>query len=277
MATDSVYADLHTHSHCSDGHLSPPALVQRAATQGLQVLALTDHDTVQGLAAAADAARTHGIQLVPGVELSLTENGDEIHVLAYGFDAGNAALQAHLQAFREARRERAWAMVDRLRAHGCSLREAVVADAFEGTQSLGRPHVAQALVAAGHVDTLREAFEQYLGTGQPGFVEKPAAPASEALKMVHEAGGVGVLAHPGHWTSSRRIRRLVDQGLDGLESAHPSHDASLRGYYERLADGYGLFVTGGSDYHGGPHRSDDPIGEIGLTQNEWERCRPHLA
>lgn len=277
MATGSIYADLHTHSDCSDGHLSPSALVERAATCGLDVLALTDHDTVQGLAEAADAASAHGIQLIPGVELSLTENGTEIHVLAYGFQPTNSTLQAHLSTFREIRRERAWAMVDQLRAHGCSLRDAVVADAFEGTQALGRPHVARALVSAGHVDTPREAFEQYLGAGQPGFVKKPDVPADEALQMVHEAGGKAVLAHPGHWTSSRRIRRLVDQGLDGLEVAHPSHDPSLRGYYERIAGGYGLFVTGGSDYHGGPHRSEDPMGDIGLTQSEWERCRPHLA
>ena len=241
------------------------------------MLALTDHDTVQGLSAAAEAAQDVDIRLVPGIELSVTEEGDEVHLLAYGIDPEHDTLRAHLEAFREARRERAWAMVDRLRDCGLSISDAVAVDAFEGSQALGRPHVARILVTAGHVDTPREAFEQYLGREQPGFVEKPDVPAGDALRMVHEAGGAGVLAHPGHWTSSRRIRRLVEQGLDGLEVVHPSHDASLRGYYERLADGHGLFRTGGSDYHGGAHRDDDRMGAIGLTREEWERCRPHIA
>ena len=277
MSTAPVYADLHTHSHCSDGHLSPASLVRRAAERDIRVLALTDHDTVQGLSAAAEEAQACDVRLVPGIELSVTEEGDEVHLLAYGIDPEHDTLQAHLEDFRDARRERAWAMVDRLRDLGMTLSDAIVAEVFGGSQALGRPHVARLLVTAGHVETPREAFEQYLGRGEPGFVEKPDVPARDALRMVHEAGGVGVLAHPGHWTSSRRIRRLVEQGLDGLEVVHPSHDSSLRGYYERLADGHGLFRTGGSDYHGGPHRSDDPIGTIGLTREEWERCRPHVA
>lgn len=272
-----VYADLHTHSQCSDGHLAPAALVRRAVEQGLSVLALTDHDTVQGLPAAAEAARACDVQLVPGIELSVTEEGEEVHLLAYGIDPEHSGLRAHLNSFREARRERAWAMIDRLRTHGLPLNDAVVADVFDGAEALGRPHVARVLMAADHVDTLREAFDQYLGRKQPGFVEKPEVPADKALQMVHSAGGVGVLAHPGHWMSSRRIRRLVHQGLDGLEVVHPSHDASLRGYYERLAEGHGLFVTGGSDFHGGPHRTDDQMGHLGLTREEWERCRPHVA
>lgn len=277
MPPADVYADLHTHSNCSDGHLSPRGLVREAAARGLHVLALTDHDTVEGLPAAIDAAAACGIELVPGVELSVTEDGAEVHLLAYGIDPDHEALRSHLSAFREARRERAWAMVERLRAEGVSLDEAVVADAFAGVQALGRPHVAAVLVEAGHVESLREAFDQYLGDGKPGCVDKPAFPAPDALQMIHAAGGVGVLAHPGHWTRSSRIRRLVEAGLDGVEVAHPAHDSSLRGYYERLADGYGLFTTGGSDYHGGPHRTDDALGQLGLTQEEWERCRAHLS
>ncbi len=277
MPTASVYADLHTHSQCSDGHRAPADLVRQATERGLGVLALTDHDTVEGLSAAADAARACDIQLVPGVELSVTEAGDEVHLLAYGIDPTHPALQDHLTTFREARRDRAWAMVERLRDRGLSISDAAVVDVFSGSTALGRPHVARILVAAGHVDTARDAFEQYLGRDRPGFVEKPDVPAGAALRTVHEAGGVGVLAHPGHWTSARRVRRLVEKGLDGLEVVHPSHDASLRGYYERLADGHGLFATGGSDYHGGPHRPDEQIGGMGLTRDEWERCRPHLA
>lgn len=277
MSSAPVYADLHTHSQCSDGHLAPAALVRRAAERDLRVLALTDHDTVQGLLAATEAAAACGIDLVPGVELSVTEEGAEVHLLAYGIDPSHAALRSHLEEFRAARRERGWTMVERLREEGLSLSDEVVTAAFGEAPAVGRPHVAEALRAAGHVETLSAAFEQYLGEGRPGFVEKPPFPAREALRMVHEAGGVGVLAHPGHWTSTRRIRRLVDQGLDGIEVVHPSHDASLQGYYERIADGYGLFGTGGSDYHGGPHRPDDSLGRIGLSRDAWERCRPHLA
>lgn len=276
METSSAYADLHTHTRCSDGALAPAALVGRAAERGVHVLAVTDHDTVQGLADAAAAAETQGLVFVPGIELSVTEDGEEIHLLAYGIDPVCPALQEHLRAFRQARRERAWAMVDRLRDHGLVLNDDALAAEIESTHAVGRPHVAAALVRSGHVETPSEAFDRYIGRDGPGYVAKPSVPAAEAIDLIHRAGGVSVLAHPGHWTSGRRIRRLVDKGLDGIEVTHPSHDPSLRRYYTRLAEGYDLLVTGGSDYHGRTDRNE-ALGTLGLPQAQWERCRARLT
>jgi hypothetical protein len=272
-----VYADLHTHTYCSDGELSPETLVERAAERGIQVLSVTDHDTVEGVAPAAASARDVDMRLVSGIELSVTLGGREIHLLAYGIDPEHSGLQRHLAAMQEARRDRAWTIVERLRERGIDVEDEQLRDDIASVHAVGRPHVAAALVRCGHVDTERTAFEQYLGAGTVGDVSKPAFAVADALALVHEAGGVAVLAHPGHWTSGTQIRQLVDKGLDGLETKHPSHDDSLRGYYERLAKGYDLLMTGGSDYHGRTTKEDAHFGAEGMTRSEWERFRAALA
>lgn len=265
------YADLHTHTECSDGTLPPERLVQRAAERGLHVLSVTDHDTVEGVEAASKATEALDLQLVAGVELSITVDGTEVHLLAYGVDPTNSSLQKHLRSMRTARQERVRRIVERLRGEGIDLDDDVLEEEIQESSSVGRPHVAEALVRAGHVDTIRQAFDRYLGREGPGFVAKPEFPAQDALAMVHQADGIGVLAHPGHWTSSACIRHLVDAGLDGIETVHPSHDASLRQYYERLARGYDVLTTGGSDYHGRSEDEDAHFGTLGMSQAEWER------
>ena len=272
-----VVADLHLHTSRSDGTLSPTALVQKAAGRGLRVLAVTDHDTVAGLDEAEEAAAEWGLELVPGVELSVTLQGAELHMLAYGFDPAHGGLQAYLEEMQEARRARAWKMVERLRSHGLEVEDTQLRRVIENTAAAGRPHLAAALHRAGHVASTDEAFDRYLGTDRPGFVAKPDVPAADALAVVHQAGGVGVLAHPGHWTSSAQVRQLVDAGLDGLELYHRAHGASLRRYYRRLADSHDLLVTGGSDYHGRDEGEETHLGAIGLTEREWERFRAALS
>jgi len=274
---DEVHADLHTHTSCSDGVLSPTALVEQAAERDVQVVSITDHDTVEGLAAGADAARARGLRFVAGIELSATLGNEEVHLLAYGFDPAHAGMQRHLEAMQEARRDRAWAIIERLRERGIEVEDDRLRSDIGSVHAVGRPHVAAALVRTGHVDTSRQAFEQYLGEGKPGYVAKPTFAASDALALIHDAGGVGVLAHPGHWTSGRQVRRLVEKGLDGLETHHPAHDASLQSYYTRLARGHDVLTTGGSDYHG---RSDDEekhFGTVGMRREQWERFRAALA
>jgi predicted metal-dependent phosphoesterase TrpH len=271
MTQADVYADLHMHTTCSDGCYSPTALVERAAERGIQVLSVTDHDTVEGLEPAATAARACGLRFVPGIELSVTLEGEEIHLLAYDFDPDHNELERHLRVMQDARRDRAQTMVERLREHGAEVMDERLQEDIASTHAVGRPHVAAALVRAEQVATDREAFERYLGRGKPAYVAKPAFAASDALNLVHEAGGMGILAHPGHWTSSAQIRRLVEAGLDGLETIHPSHDASLRGYYERLARGYDLAMTGGSDYHGRREDEESHFGSVGMNQSDWER------
>ena len=272
-----VFADLHTHTHCSDGAHAPADLVQRASDVGLRVLAVTDHDTVAGVAAAQEAAAQHALQVVTGVELSVSVEETEVHLLGYGFDVEDPGLTAWLEDMQAARRERAREILDRLDALGVPVDEATLRAEVGASASVGRPHIAAALVGEGHVPTRRAAFEQYLGEGQPAYVTKPPAPAADVLTLLHEAGGIGVLAHPGHWTSSRTIRRLVEVELDGIEVTHPAHDASLRQYYTRLARGYGLLRTGGSDYHGPSTDRDTGLGDLGMTRQEWERFRGVLA
>jgi hypothetical protein len=272
-----VVADLHTHTTRSDGTLSPSALVHRAADRGLRVLSVTDHDTVAGLEEARAAAAQRDVTLLSGVELSVTLQGAELHLLAYGFDPAHGGLQSYLDEMQEARRDRAWQMVERLRAHGLEVEDARLQSVIEDTAAAGRPHLAAALRRAGHVASTEEAFDRYLGKDRPGFVAKPEVPVADALAVVHAAGGVGVLAHPGHWTSSAEVRRLVEAGLDGLELYHRSHGASLRRYYGRLAASYDLLVSGGSDYHGRGTAEDSHLGTIGLGEREWERFRAALS
>lgn len=268
-----MYADLHTHTHCSDGTLSPEDLVDRSVERGLEVLAVTDHDTVAGVDPAKKASTDRGLQLVAGVELSTTVNQEEVHLLAYGIEPENAALQRHLQAMKTARKRRVHRIVERLRKIGLKFVDETLSREVETNPSVGRPHVAEALVRAGHVDTIRQAFEEYLARDRSGFVAKPEFPASKALDLVHEAGGVGVLAHPGHWTPSGRLRHLVEVGLDGIEITHPSHDSTLQQYYGRMARAYDLLVTGGSDYHGRAEEEARAFGSLGMTRDEWERFR----
>ncbi len=248
-------ADLHTHTCYSDGQLTPQALVRKAEAAGLSALAVTDHDTVDGVAEAQAAGQACGVEVVTGVELSVSVDEREVHLLGYGFDTEDGGLRAHLVRFKRARRERARGMAERLRVLGVPLAFEDVEAQASAEAALGRPHVAAALVAGGHVGTEQEAFERYIADGGPAFVAKPVFPAAEALALLHAAGGLGVLAHPGHWTSEETLRALVRSGLDGIEVVHPSHDAALTRYYHDRARALNLIETGGSDYHG--HRAHD--------------------
>ena len=269
----TALADLHTHTRCSDGQLAPEALVALAQACGLRALAITDHDTVAGIAAAQAAGQRLGVEVVTGVELSTTVGDLEVHLLGYFFDPEHPALRDHLVAFQEARRERGEAMVERLNALGVPLRWDAVAAQAQGAVAVGRPHVAQALVEEGFVPDQRTAFEQYLGDDAPACVAKPLFPAREALAMLHAAGGIGVLAHPGHWTSDVTVMTLIRAGLDGIETVHPSHDAMLTRYYRRIVRDFGLIETGGSDYHG-TRPDDDRLGEYAVPYAWVERARP---
>ena len=265
-------ADLHTHTYYSDGCLSPAALVQKAHQCGLRALSITDHDCVDGLEEGLQAGALYGVEMVAGVELSVTLEESRLHLLGYFFDPNHAELRAHLEEFRRLRRVRAERMLERLADLGVFLS---LASLQAPGRAVGRPHVAEAMVAAGVVETTQEAFERYLADGKPAHVSKPLFPASEALAMLHAAGGIGVLAHPGHHTAGDTITALVRDGLDGLETIHPSHDAELTQYYRQLARDMNLLETGGSDFH-----RPAPTEKIGLvsipypwlaTARSWRR------
>jgi 3',5'-nucleoside bisphosphate phosphatase len=240
--------DLHTHSTASDGAFPPADVVAHAYTVGLAAIALTDHDTVDGVADAAAAGARLGVRVVAGVELSAFDHAREIHVLGLQL-ADTASMEQGLATFRAARRVRAEQMVERLHRVGVPVTlDAVLAEAGEG--AIGRPHVARAIVAGGWVRDQREAFERYLGAGRPAFVEKHRLTIADAIAMVHRAGGIVVFAHPGQDGVRARIEPLVDLGLDGLEVRHPSHSAEDVARLLALAGHFGLVPSGGSDWHG---------------------------
>ena len=269
-------ADLHTHTHHSDGQLAPADLVAKARQHGVQALAITDHDTVDGLEEGLAAGRAHGIEVIAGVELSVTVGDEEIHLLGYFFDPQHEGLQRHLRRFRQHRHRRAEKMVERLGAMDVPLTFEAVLDEAQGG-AIGRPHVAAALVRAGHVASHQEAFERYIKDGAPAWVAKPRFPAEAALALLHEAGGLGVIAHPGHWTSDAVLMALVRAGLDGVEVVHPAHDDTLRRYYRQQARDFGLIETGGSDYHGFRPQDEANLGRYTIPYPQLDRIRRRAA
>lgn len=252
-------ADLHTHTTASDGRLSPPGLVEKAHLRGLVMLSITDHDTLAAYPTAMLAAERYGIELIPGVELSANVGGTDVHLLGYGFDLDDAGLRAHLARYREERQERAEKIVERLTMLGQPIRLERVLDLAAGG-AVGRPHIARAIVEAGYAETVQGAFVRYIGDGAPAFVPKGKASAEELIALVHAAGGVCVLAHPGTWVQVRFAEHLAAAGLDGIETVHPAHDDDLREHWRAVARRLGLFETGGSDYHGFNPRDDDRFG-----------------
>lgn len=263
---------MHTHTCCSDGQLTPAALVDKARAVGLHALAITDHDCIDGLVEGAEAAQQTGLTFVSGVELSVTVGDKEVHLLGYFFDPAHPGLGEHLAAFQKARQERAVQIVARLQALGIPLAfEAVQAQAHG--EAIARTHIALALVEGGHVPTYGDAFEWYLQDNGPAFVPKPQYPAREALALLHDAGGIGVLAHPGHWTSDATLHTLIHAGLDGIETIHPAHDDMLTQYYRQIARDFVLLETGGSDYHGSRPDDDGNLGKYTIPYPRLERAR----
>ena len=271
-----IEADLHTHTTCSDGILTPEELVQKAQKHNLKALALTDHDSVQGVIPATACAAVYGIQLIPGVELSVQFHRRELHVLGYGMDVASTALQDYLTYFSEKREDRARRIVDQLWKMGLRLDADALLAANPDT-AIGRPHIARALVDAGYVKNTGRAFAKYLADGRPADIPKELPYAKTAIDVVHQAGGVTVLAHPGHWVSDREIYEMHDLGLDGIEIIHPTHDTMLTSFYTKVANKMDMIKSGGSDYHGKRGDDESNFGKTGLTHEQFERFRLGIA
>lgn len=277
--------DLHTHTTASDGVLAPAALVAAAHAAGIGLLAITDHDTVDGLDEAARAARQLGVALVAGAELSvgltLPTSGageagpveHEVHVLALGIDPRHGPLRDHFDAFRGVRERRAAAIVNRLNAIGIPVAlDAVHQRAAGGV--IARPHIAAEVVAVGAAADVNDAFTRFLRDGGPADVPKPSLPpARDAIRLIHAAGGLAVAAHPHLLPSDAALDVLVRAGLDGLEVRHPTHGPISERAYRDEARRFGLCRTGGSDYHG--HRADDAarLGAYGLALDDLPDLR----
>lgn len=249
--------DLHTHTTCSDGLLEPQALVKLAEARGLAALAITDHDSLDALPLAASAHAA--IELVPGIEISSALDGSDLHILGYFVDPGDAELARRLQGFRADRIDRAHQMVERLERLGAPIEEARVRARATGGV-VGRPHLAAELVEVGHAVDAEDAFRRFLAAGAPAYVPRPAFHPSEAIQLIHSAGGVSVLAHAGSSVPDRVIESLAEYGLRGLEIWHPQHGATATRRLRSLAHRLDLIETGGSDFHGTGRSAD--LGEI---------------
>lgn len=278
----AVRIDLHTHSDVSDGTDAPAVVMRAAAEAGLDVVALTDHDTFAGLAEAEAAASGLGLGFVPGMEMSTERLGASVHLLAYGCDLEDAALLAELATVREGRTSRLPAILAKLAGLGMPITEADVLVHSAGATSLGRPHVADALVAAGYVPYRDEAFRHWLYDGGPAWVDRYTTPLERAIELVHAAGGVAVLAHP--WGRGRRevlpeeyLEELVAvHGLDGFEADHTDHDDDARTDLHALAARLDVLALGSSDHHGEGKR-DNPLGVHTTHPEQYERLRAAMA
>ncbi|MSS71101.1 MAG: PHP domain-containing protein [Candidatus Latescibacteria bacterium] len=267
--TDRI--DLHLHSTCSDGTSRPEAVVQKACVHGLKAISLTDHDCVDGVPAAMEIGKTLGVEVIPGTELSTTFDGKDIHILAYFIDCAHPGLLRYLQLFQDERERRAERIVNRLNQLGVGLTiEAVMARAGDGV--VGRPHIADALVEEGYVFSVSEAFQKYLGYNRPAYEKKYILLPEEAVRLIHEAGGLACLAHPGIYNRDDLLPALVACGLDGIEAIHSKHTPEQIRRYEEFADLYGLLKTGGSDCHGSV-RGEPTMGTVDVPYTFLEGLR----
>jgi predicted metal-dependent phosphoesterase TrpH len=269
------FADLHLHTHFSDGTYSPEELTAQAGRYGLAAISLTDHDTVQGCVRTALACEAAGIEFIPGTELTAEQDGNELHILGYLFDVQNARLLAEIEKFQTVRQNRIREMVMRLNQQKVPLTAEAVFS-LANCQSPGRPHVARALVQAGLCSSLDEAFERFLKKNRPAWVPKFKMSAADAIELIHQAGGVSVMAHPGLNRTDEVIPAMVEAGLDGIECFHTKHSTSTAEHYLGIADRFGLLVTGGSDCHG-LSKGKPLIGTVKLPYEHVERLKARGA
>jgi 3',5'-nucleoside bisphosphate phosphatase len=265
--------DLHCHSTASDGSLAPDALVARALDAGLSVIALTDHDTVEGIAEAQSAAADTGLEVIPGIELSSDSGNAELHILGYFVDPDSKPLNDHARWCREKRAERIEKICQRLTDLGMqvSLDEVL---ALSGSGSVGRPHVAQVMIAHGYVDSVGEAFNRYIGDGRPGFVPRENVPPARAIAAINQANGVAVLAHPLFTPGYQHLLpTLRNEGLAGLEAYYGEYDPSTRQRIAAVARQHGLIATGGSDYHGDGYKEGRALGSVAVPPAAVEALR----
>ncbi len=258
--------DLHLHSTASDGTASPTEVVRAAIEGRLDAIALTDHDTVGGVEEARAAAQGHAIEVITGLEVSSTWEGGEIHILGYFVDVANPELLAHGEFARTRRTERMKGMIERLGEQGVEVAfEAVLAEAGYAESNLGRPHLARAMVGAGHTTSVPEAFDRYIGNDHPAYIPTSLGDPEEALRLIQEAGGVPVWAHPPVEHLDALLPRLIRGGLKGIEVYRPRNSRDRVLLLERVARSTGLVMSGGSDWHG---PDDGPLGAFRLDSRD---------
>ena len=268
-------ADLHMHTTHSDGALSPAELLAKVRDAGLGIISITDHDSVGAVEEAIGLGQTLGVEVIPGVELSAVVDGSEIHILGYFIDHRNEALLASLAGFREERLRRAERIVGKLNRMNIPLSMDAVMANVSG-DSVGRPHIANALVNEGHAQNYRQAFSKYIGDGRPAYEQKMSFSPVDTVRLIAGAGGLSFLAHPGKSLPEALVMTLIKSGLDGIEVVHPSHTPELVKYYRGIAGEYCLLESGGSDFHGGQKGDDGLLGQVAIPAAAVDVMRRRL-
>jgi 3',5'-nucleoside bisphosphate phosphatase len=269
--------DLHSHTRHSDGQRTPAELLAEAAAAGVTILAVTDHDTVSGIAECQQAAAVQGLRLVPGIELSAELHGREVHILGHLLDPTSPALHELQTLLLDERRERMERMVRRAQELGLKVTmEQVIS--HSGGDNLGRPHLARALVNAGYAESIKDAFDRFLRDRAPVWCDRRKMSAAEAIALVHRAGGTASVAHPGaNQVSQQELKVLAASGLDAVEAHHPEHVSSQAEAYQRWAEALSMLVTAGSDFHGPAVQPDRKLGDRTLAPERFaaleERAR----
>ncbi len=268
MKASGDTADLHVHSNASDGLYSPDTLLRIATERGLAAIAISDHDTTAGVESLAvsslgplETISFGSLEVVPALEVSSEWEGRELHVLGYFVPLFESPLRPLLTKLREGRRRRLDRVLDNLAQIGLPVQKSRVLG-FASGQSVGRPHIGSAMVEAGYVKTIGEAFDKYLGRGRPAYAEREHIAPAECVRAIKDSGGVPVWAHPGTTGADHLLPELVKEGLAGIEVNHPKHDPAARERYAKLAQVYDLCATGGSDFHGQPGEEDAELGSV---------------
>jgi len=277
--------DLHAHTTASDGSCTPTELVRLAKSTGLRAVAVTDHDTVDGVHEAAGAGEAEGVEVVPGIEISVDYPQGEFHLLGYYVDFRNEAFRARIRYLQENRFNRNEVMLRKMREAGLEVSMEEVVEESGGGQ-IGRPHMARALLKKGYVSSVQDAFDRYLADGKPLHVPKVKLDPAEAIDLVHQAGGVAVVAHPKYMEYpteqelAAELARLQGLGLDGLECYYSQHTEAETAQYLALARQFGFLVTGGSDFHG-VSKPDVPLGVVyrgtGVEDEVLDRLKAQAA
>ena len=270
--------DLHLHTTASDGTLSPAVLVERAHQTGIRALSVTDHDTMAAVPEATEVAAAHGLEFIPGIEITAVLARRDVHLLAYFLDPVPPGLASFLHEQREDRSRRVREMVARLVRLGMPIElEVMIDEADAAGHAVGRPAIARALVEAGHVTSEQEAFDRWLADGRPAYVPRRGVPPAEVIRIVSRAGGVSALAHPGLLGRDDVVPGLAKSGLSAIEAFHGGHDAAAQSHYARLARQYGLAGCGGSDFHGDHDYRARRFGAVGLPRGHFKELLRRIS
>lgn len=266
--------DLHMHTNYSDGQHSPEELIIKVKEAGIDLISITDHDTIGGIAEGIEIGKHYGIEVIPGLEISSDIKDREVHILGYFFDPNNNELEEYLKFFRVERIKRASRIAEKLNALGLNIKLEDIMDVAKNS-AVGRPHIAKAMVNKGLVSNYFEAFNKYIGNNCPAFERKVHLSPRSAFKIINDAGGLAFIAHPGNLPDAIMIE-LIDAGLDGIEVIHPSHLPHQIKHYRGIVNEYFLLESGGSDFHGGDRNDYSNLGKYTIGFSKIEAMRKQL-